>query len=239
MPPCGPVSRTQTGRDESASPDLVAGFGERRRRGGLVRLVGLHRHRDVGHGLVAGVADRDLQLARLGQALLGGEGRLDHIDREGPRGLVGVLAFAASAAGSDEPGERHRAHHKPSPPRAPHRGRPYHGHRGGNAGSRVPADVPARGPREPACTATVPAWHWPGASHTLIQRCAVPVAVAVPVARGRTSWFVASPTERFFPTKNLLEEVGDMMILTGKTIVSAVRPPYPYGGEFVSSFCSR
>ncbi|MEA2269791.1 MAG: hypothetical protein QOC64_2401, partial [Solirubrobacteraceae bacterium] len=27
------------------------------------------------------------------------------------------------------------------------------------------------------------------------------------------------------PTKNLLEEVGDMMILTGRTIVSAVRPP--------------
>ena len=27
-----------------------------------------------------------------------------------------------------------------------------------------------------------------------------------------------------------------MMILTGKTIVSAVRPPYPYGGEFVSQF---
>ena len=37
----------------------------------------------------------------------------------------------------------------------------------------------------------------------------------------------------FLPTKNLLEEVGDMMILTGKTIVSALRPPYPYGGEFV------
>src|SRR5437762_14154034 len=40
----------------------------------------------------------------------------------------------------------------------------------------------------------------------------------------------------FLPTKNLLEEVGDMMILTGKTIVSAIRPPYPYGGEFVSQF---
>src|SRR6187401_2100169 len=38
------------------------------------------------------------------------------------------------------------------------------------------------------------------------------------------------------PTKNLLEEVGDMMILTGKTIVSAIRPPYPYGGEFMSQF---
>jgi phospholipid/cholesterol/gamma-HCH transport system permease protein len=40
----------------------------------------------------------------------------------------------------------------------------------------------------------------------------------------------------FLPTKNLLEQVGDMMILTGKTIVSALRPPYPYGGEFVSQF---
>ena len=40
----------------------------------------------------------------------------------------------------------------------------------------------------------------------------------------------------FLPTKNALEEVGDMMILTGKTIMSALRPPYPYGGEFVSQF---
>jgi phospholipid/cholesterol/gamma-HCH transport system permease protein len=40
----------------------------------------------------------------------------------------------------------------------------------------------------------------------------------------------------FLPAKGLLEEVGDMMILTGKTIVSAVRPPFPYGGEFVSQF---
>ena len=27
-----------------------------------------------------------------------------------------------------------------------------------------------------------------------------------------------------------------MMILTGKTLVAAVRPPYPYGGEFISQF---
>jgi phospholipid/cholesterol/gamma-HCH transport system permease protein len=38
------------------------------------------------------------------------------------------------------------------------------------------------------------------------------------------------------PTKNLLEQVGDMMILTGKTIMSAIRPPYPYGTEFVQQF---
>src|SRR6187551_4002473 len=40
----------------------------------------------------------------------------------------------------------------------------------------------------------------------------------------------------FLPAKSLLEEVGDMMILTGKTIISALRPPYPYGGEFVAQF---
>src|SRR6201984_3523106 len=40
----------------------------------------------------------------------------------------------------------------------------------------------------------------------------------------------------FLPVKNLLEEVGDMMILTGKTIMSALRPPYPLGGEFCSQF---
>src|SRR5438105_11866570 len=27
-----------------------------------------------------------------------------------------------------------------------------------------------------------------------------------------------------------------MMILTGRTIASALRPPYPYGGEFVNQF---
>ena len=48
---------------------------------------------------------------------------------------------------------------------------------------------------------------------------------------------VRSVAERaYFPTRNLLEEIGDMMILTGKTILSALRPPYPYGGEFVSQF---
>ncbi len=40
----------------------------------------------------------------------------------------------------------------------------------------------------------------------------------------------------FLPARGMLEEVGDMMILTGRTISSALRPPYPYGGEFVSQF---
>jgi phospholipid/cholesterol/gamma-HCH transport system permease protein len=40
----------------------------------------------------------------------------------------------------------------------------------------------------------------------------------------------------FLPIRSVLERVGDMMVLTGKTIWSALRPPYPYGGEFVNQF---
>src|SRR5438445_12091183 len=40
----------------------------------------------------------------------------------------------------------------------------------------------------------------------------------------------------FVRTRHLLEEIGDMMVLTGRTIWSALRPPYPYGGELVSQF---
>jgi phospholipid/cholesterol/gamma-HCH transport system permease protein len=40
----------------------------------------------------------------------------------------------------------------------------------------------------------------------------------------------------FLPTRGAIEEAGDMVILTGKTVVSAIRPPYPYGGEFISQF---
>jgi len=38
------------------------------------------------------------------------------------------------------------------------------------------------------------------------------------------------------PTKAVFEQVGEMMILTAKTIVSAIRPPYPYGEELVWQF---
>jgi phospholipid/cholesterol/gamma-HCH transport system permease protein len=48
---------------------------------------------------------------------------------------------------------------------------------------------------------------------------------------------VRSVAERAFPSvRHVLEAFGDMMILTGKTVWSALRPPYPYGGEFVSQF---
>jgi phospholipid/cholesterol/gamma-HCH transport system permease protein len=48
---------------------------------------------------------------------------------------------------------------------------------------------------------------------------------------------VRSVAERVGPSaRHVLEEFGDMMILTGRTIASALRPPYPYGGELVNQF---
>jgi phospholipid/cholesterol/gamma-HCH transport system permease protein len=35
------------------------------------------------------------------------------------------------------------------------------------------------------------------------------------------------------PAKSTLEQTGEMMLLTARTIVAAVRPPYPYGEELV------
>ena len=40
----------------------------------------------------------------------------------------------------------------------------------------------------------------------------------------------------FLPAKSLFEQVGELMILTARTIASAVRPPYPYGEEFIGQF---
>jgi phospholipid/cholesterol/gamma-HCH transport system permease protein len=40
----------------------------------------------------------------------------------------------------------------------------------------------------------------------------------------------------FLPAKSLFSQVGDMIILTAKTIVAAVRPPYTYGTEFIGQF---
>jgi phospholipid/cholesterol/gamma-HCH transport system permease protein len=40
----------------------------------------------------------------------------------------------------------------------------------------------------------------------------------------------------FLPAKSLFEQVGELVLLTGRTIASAVRPPYPYGEEFIGQF---
>ncbi len=40
----------------------------------------------------------------------------------------------------------------------------------------------------------------------------------------------------YLPVKNALEQVGEVMVLTGKTLMSAIRPPFVYGTEFVQQF---
>jgi phospholipid/cholesterol/gamma-HCH transport system permease protein len=40
----------------------------------------------------------------------------------------------------------------------------------------------------------------------------------------------------FLPVRGFIETVGAIGVLTGKTITSAMRPPYPYGGEFAHQF---
>jgi phospholipid/cholesterol/gamma-HCH transport system permease protein len=57
-------------------------------------------------------------------------------------------------------------------------------------------------------------------------------AVSVPVRASGP----AISERAWISTRHVLEEFGDMMILTGKTVWSALRPPYPYGGELVSQF---
>ena len=37
----------------------------------------------------------------------------------------------------------------------------------------------------------------------------------------------------YVSAKGFVDEVGAMVVLTGKTLVAAVRPPYTYGNEFV------
>jgi phospholipid/cholesterol/gamma-HCH transport system permease protein len=48
--------------------------------------------------------------------------------------------------------------------------------------------------------------------------------------------FTAIGERTFQMTRNAIDQTGDMVVLTAKTLVSAVRPPYPYGIEFVQQF---
>lgn len=43
-------------------------------------------------------------------------------------------------------------------------------------------------------------------------------------------------TRAYETVREFLFEIGEMILLTWRTLVSAVRPPYPYGGEFVQQF---
>ena len=43
-------------------------------------------------------------------------------------------------------------------------------------------------------------------------------------------------TRAFLPAKSAFTQVGDMMILTGRTLRAMIAPPYPFGEELVSQF---
>jgi phospholipid/cholesterol/gamma-HCH transport system permease protein len=55
-------------------------------------------------------------------------------------------------------------------------------------------------------------------------------------ARSRRGGSGRRATRALAPGRAVLEEFGDVVLLTGRTLASAVRPPYPYGGELVSQF---
>jgi phospholipid/cholesterol/gamma-HCH transport system permease protein len=57
------------------------------------------------------------------------------------------------------------------------------------------------------------------------------------MGRPRTRMTQVRPRARAtLPARSFFEQVGDMMILTAKTLAAAVRPPYPYGDELVGQF---
>jgi phospholipid/cholesterol/gamma-HCH transport system permease protein len=66
----------------------------------------------------------------------------------------------------------------------------------------------------------------------------IPEAPAKP--RRRRWWLIevldAVADRAYQAGVNGLDQTGDMMVLTGKTIASALRPPYIYGNEFVLQF---
>jgi phospholipid/cholesterol/gamma-HCH transport system permease protein len=65
---------------------------------------------------------------------------------------------------------------------------------------------------------------------------AAPAELPVRRLRGGGVREGALPARALRPGRAVLEEFGDVVLLTGRTLASAVRPPYPYGGELVSQF---
>jgi phospholipid/cholesterol/gamma-HCH transport system permease protein len=63
-----------------------------------------------------------------------------------------------------------------------------------------------------------------------------PVAAELPPSRLRAGRGDPPRARLLRPGRALLEEFGDVVLLTGRTLGSAIRPPYPYGGELVSQF---
>ena len=60
---------------------------------------------------------------------------------------------------------------------------------------------------------------------------------SIPVGPGPSPVIASPPLARIIrPLTSVFGQVGDVMILTARTIGSAVRPPYPYGEEFIGQF---
>jgi phospholipid/cholesterol/gamma-HCH transport system permease protein len=49
-------------------------------------------------------------------------------------------------------------------------------------------------------------------------------------------WMGVLADRAFELVRDGLDQTGDMVVLAGKTVVSAISPPYPYGTEFVQQF---
>ena len=61
-------------------------------------------------------------------------------------------------------------------------------------------------------------------------------AKAPPKPRPKGNPVVAGANKAFEPAKEFFTEIGEMMILTGRTMASALKAPYPYGNEFIGQF---
>src|SRR5436190_2555806 len=201
--------------------------------GWLGSLAGVDRHREVGDRLVADVLDRELEVAGLDETLLIGELRLRHLDREAPRRLGDVLALAPTARRDAQCHDKRGQSGSDTCFRAPEslplglcgarpQGAEQHTTDGGSN----------RRPDRYRALAVPPRAVRGGGERPHGIHC-----LSAAAARGPEEKMVRTVADRaFLPAKSLFEQVGNMMILTGKTITATVRPPFPYGGEFISQF---
>jgi phospholipid/cholesterol/gamma-HCH transport system permease protein len=63
-----------------------------------------------------------------------------------------------------------------------------------------------------------------------------PVELPASAPRSRRAGHEGPAARALAPGRAVLEEFGDVVLLTGRTLASAIRPPYTYGGELVSQF---
>ena len=89
------------------------------------------------------------------------------------------------------------------------------------------ATIPARMRRRVGCEEAGGRVERSSRGTPMRHRVEYPSASSDTGGRGMQRWFAASPTGHSSRAKNLLEEVGDMMILTGRTICLRPAPALP------------